>query len=125
MVVKTLVLGYVRVSSTEQEHGYGPDVQEQAIRAYCLHRKLDGPKMVRETASAESIIGRREFNQLIKMAEVSQLAGTQVHIIFHKLDRLARELMDQEVVVGRALKFGFRLYSTQPAEADILDPAYA
>jgi DNA invertase Pin-like site-specific DNA recombinase len=122
---KALVIGYVRVSSTEQEHGYGPEVQERAIRDYCLHKKLDGLTIVHETASGESIIGRREFNQVVKQAEAAQLAGTQAYVVFHKLDRLARDLMDQEVVVGRSLKSGFRLVSTQPAEADVLDPAYA
>jgi DNA invertase Pin-like site-specific DNA recombinase len=124
-VPRLLVIGYVRVSSTEQEHGYGPEVQERAIRDYCLHKKLDGLTLVHETASGESIIGRREFNQVIKQAEAAQFAGTQAYVVFHKLDRLARDLMDQEVVVGRSLKSGFRLVSTQPAEADVLDPAYA
>lgn len=123
--LRTFVVGYVRVSSTEQEHGYGPEVQERAIRDYCLHKKLDGLSIVRETGSGESIVGRVEFNQVIKQAEVAQASGMQAYVVFHKLDRLARDLMDQEVVVARALKSGFRLVSTMSAEADVLDPAYA
>ena len=123
--LRTFVVGYVRVSSTEQEHGYGPEVQERAIRDYSLHKKLDGLSIVRETGSGESIVGRVEFNQVIKQAEVAQASGMQAYVVFHKLDRLARDLMDQEVVVARALKSGFRLVSTMSAEADVLDPAYA
>lgn len=125
MAARMLVLGYVRVSSTEQESGYGPEVQEQAIRSYCLRKKLDGPIIVSESASAESVCSRVEFLQVIKRAKESQALGVPAHVIFHKLDRLARDLIDQETVVLQSLQHGFRLYSTQSAEEDVLNPAYA
>jgi DNA invertase Pin-like site-specific DNA recombinase len=120
-----LVLGYVRVSSLEQEHGYGPEVQAAAVVAYCQDKGLDPPEMIHESMSGESIIKRKELQQVLARAKEHQEGGGEAHIVFYRLDRLSRTLMDQETVVGLALRHGFRLHSTQPSEEETLDPAYA
>jgi DNA invertase Pin-like site-specific DNA recombinase len=120
-----LVLGYVRVSSLEQEHGYGPEVQAKAIEAFCAENGLAAPELVYESVSGESITRRKELQQVLVRVEDEQNAGGEAHLVFYRLDRLSRTLMDQETVVGRALRVGFRLHSTQPSEAETLDPAYA
>jgi DNA invertase Pin-like site-specific DNA recombinase len=119
------VFGYVRVSTIEQESGHGPEVQERAIRAYCKAKGLDEPDIVNESASGESIAGRREFLRIL--ATVRELAdgGEQVHVVFRSSDRLARDLMDQESVVATSLQVGFRLHSTLAHEAELFDPANA
>jgi site-specific DNA recombinase len=120
-----LTLGYVRVSSIEQEQGFGPEVQEAAIRAYCREHALGDPEIAHESASAESIVQRVEIKALLHRAKQAQDGGTPAHVVFYRLDRLARNLLDQESVVGLSLKHGFRLHSTFSAEAEPLDPAYA
>lgn len=120
-----LVLGYVRVSSTEQEQGFGPQVQEAAIRSYCREHQLGEPEIVHESASAENIVQRVEIKAVLHRVKAAQAAGTPAHVVFYRLDRLARNLSDQEVVVGLALTHRFRLHSTFSAEADTLNPAYA
>ena len=120
-----LVLGYVRVSSIEQESGYGPQVQEEAIRSFCTDQGLPAPEIVHESMSGESIAKRKEFLQVLDRAKYEQESGGEAHIVFYRLDRLSRTLIDQETVVGTALRAGFRLHSTQASEADTLDPAYA
>jgi DNA invertase Pin-like site-specific DNA recombinase len=120
-----LVLGYVRVSSLEQEQGFGPEVQADAIRAYCEGAGLPAPELVHESESAESIIARVELKQILARAKAEQEQGGQAHIIIYRLDRLARQLLDQESVVMLALQHGFRIHSTYPAESDTLNPAYA
>lgn len=120
-----LVLGYVRVSSLEQEQGYGPEVQAGAITSFCAEKGLAPVELVYESVSGESITKRKELQNVLVRVEDEQNRGGEAHIVFYRLDRLSRTLMDQETVVGRALRVGFRLHSTQPSEAETLDPAYA
>ena len=120
-----LVLGYVRVSSIEQESGYGPEIQSSAIVNFCCETGLQEPELIYESMSGESITKRKELIQILDRAKVEQEGGGEAHVVFYRLDRLSRTLIDQETVVGTALRYGFRLHSTQASEADTLDPAYA
>lgn len=117
-----LVLGYVRVSSTEQEQGFGQDAQANAIRSYCVDNHFDPPEIIHESASAESIVARVELKDILRR---SKDTGADAHVIFYRLDRLARNLSDQEMVVGHAMTYGYRLHSTYAAESDTLNPAHA
>ncbi len=119
-----LVLGYVRVSTIEQEQGFGQEVQEDALRAHCAANGLDEPEIVRESKSGESLLDRDEIKEVIRRAEEAQSAGEQAHVVFYRLDRLSRDLIDQEVTVGRAMRSGFRLHSTFASEQDTLNPAF-
>ncbi len=120
-----LVLGYVRVSSIEQEQGFGKEVQEEAIVAHAASLGLPAPVIVEESVSAESLTARVELKQILHRAKAAHDQGEDAHVIMYRLDRLARNLADQEIVVGFALKHGFRLHSTYAAESETLDPAYA
>ncbi len=123
--------GYVRVSTIEQEAGYGPEVQERAIRDYVEVKKLGGaggPRdvaIVSESFSGETIYERREFVALLAEARELAKSGETVHIVFFSSDRLSRDLMGQETVVASSFEDGFRLHSTRSHEADLFDPAYA
>lgn len=125
LVAVMLVLGYVRVSSIEQEQGFGRDIQADAIAAYCVAEDLTAPEIREESESAESIIERVVLRELIQRAKESQSKGVQTHLVFAKLDRLARDLIDQESVVNYSMKYGFRLHSTSSAENEVLNPAFA
>ena len=143
--------GYVRVSSIEQESGYGPEVQTKAIQAFCSRKDWPAPEIVHESVSGESLLDRVEIKDLVSRAKALQLeitqarehakdrpgshtgtassmyqatTGSHVAIVFYRLDRLARNLTDQEALVMQAMQSGFRLYSTQHAEEDVLDPTY-
>ncbi len=116
--------GYVRVSSIEQEAGYGPEVQEAAIRAYCSAKHLSEPTIVHESVSAENLSARHEVLRLLAKAADLAEAGEEVHLVFRSSDRLARALMDQESVVLTSFKCGYRLHSTLSHESDLFDPAY-
>lgn len=120
-----LVLGYVRVSSQEQEAGYGPEIQSDGIKAHCIALGLPEPEIIHESASAENISGRLEFIEVMRRAKEAQQSGKQAHVIFHKLDRLSRNLIDQEATVLQALQHGHRLHSTNAAESEVLNPHYA
>lgn len=120
-----LTLGYVRVSSIEQERGFGPEVQEEAIRRYCGEQGLPAPEIHHESRSGESLLKRNEVHLVLAKAEAAAEDGIIAHVVFYSLDRLARDLIDQEGVVVRCFQTGVRLHSTDLSEADTLDPAYA
>ncbi len=122
--VAVLVLGYVRVSTIEQEQGFGPEVQEEAIRAHCKTNGLDEPEIICESKSGESLLDREEIKEVLMRAEEAQAAGNAAHVVFYRLDRLSRDLIDQEVTVGKAMRTGFRLHSTFASEQDTLNPAF-
>lgn len=120
-----LTLGYVRVSSIEQEQGFGPEAQAERIKQYALTKELGQPELHFESKSGESIINRLELHLVLARAETAAEAGGEAHIIVPGLDRLTRDLIDQESIVTRCLDKGVRLHSTLEAENDTLDPAYS
>lgn len=120
-----LVLGYVRVSSIDQEHGFGPEVQADKILKYAATKDLPPPTLHYESKSGESILNRVELHRVLAHSETAAEVGGEAHIIVYSLDRLTRDLIDQESVVTRCQKTGVRIHSTIEAENDTLDPAYA
>ena len=120
-----LVLGYVRVSSIEQEQGFGPEPQAERIKAYAASKELGQPELHFESKSGESIIHRLELHTVLARAEAVMEEGGEAHVIVPGLDRLTRDLIDQESIVLRCQQTGVRLHSTLEAENDTLDPAYA
>lgn len=118
------VFGYIRVSSIEQENGFGPEVQEGAIRAYCTSKSLAPVELIHESMSGESVAKRREFLILLANAKALAEAGEAVHVVFYSSDRLARDVMGQESVVAASFANGYRLHSTRSHEQDFFDPAY-
>jgi len=119
------VWGYVRVSAIEQESGYGPEVQEEKIRDYCRAQDLPDPEIIHESRSGESIVERHELNLMFARAEAAVEGGMEAHVVFPWLDRLSRNLIDQETVVLRSQGQGVRLHSTLASENDTLDPAFS
>lgn len=120
-----VVLGYVRVSTIEQERGFGPDVQRAAIERYCEEKDLGSPTIHHESKSGEDLIKRNELHLVLALAESASEEGMEAHVVFYSLDRLTRALVDQEAIVTRCHKMGVRLHSTDPSERDTLDPAFA
>lgn len=118
-------LGYVRVSTIEQEQGYGRDVQIDRVKAYAASKGLPEPQIYQESKSGEKLFTREELHQMLARAEVCAEQGIETHIIIPGLDRLTRDLIDQEGVVLRCFDRGIRLHSTFESENDVLDPRYA
>lgn len=120
-----LVLGYVRVSTIEQESGFGRQAQASRIEAYCTDHGLSDLELTYESQSGESIAKRLELHRVLARAEAAVDSGMQAHVVFAGLDRLTRDLIDQEAVTTRCFRTGVRLHSTLGAENDTLDPSYA
>ncbi len=101
-----IYIGYRRVSSTEQLNGGGMDRQQISINRYV---ELQGGKV--SYWYDDDISGTKELRpsldrMLIEMKELQRL-GT-VHVIIDVQDRLARDLMVQEVTVMKFVTLGVK-----------------
>lgn len=92
-------LAYVRVSSKDQARGTSLDEQKSYIQNYAFHRQLEVVDYYGEAESA-SKAGREIFEEMISRLERESLTG----IIFHKVDRSARNPKDQALLYDLMLK---------------------
>lgn len=110
------VVGYTRVSTAEQVNGFGLDVQECAIRDYC---KAHGLRLVR-VLSDEGQSGSNGLDNRVGLAEALAIAerGAVEGIVVYRLDRLARDLLLQETVMGRMRSAGAEVLSVTEPDID-------
>ena len=107
---------YLRVSSNGQIRGDGFPRQSKAIREYAQKHGIRLVKVFRE----EGISGTTEMENRPAFSEMLQaLHRTGVRlVVVEKLDRLARDLGIQEVIISDFRKHGFELASVH--EPDLL-----
>jgi DNA invertase Pin-like site-specific DNA recombinase len=118
------VAGYIRVSTREQaEHGHGLGVQESAVRAWC---KAHGHRLV-EVHRDEGVSGSNGLDARLGLADALQSlrARRADGVVVPRLDRLARDLVLQETLLGEVRRLGGQVFSCSDAEAEFLvdDPA--
>lgn len=125
------VWAYLRVSSAKQDDGEGLSVQREAVTAYCDRIGLSSPVFIEEVASAtKPLFAARlpgmegepqESPRPILVSLLSHLSNIQdSHMVFWKLDRLARETMDQEMLLRFLWSRGVAVHSTDPGEQSTL-----
>lgn len=87
---------YVRVSRDEQvKFGYSIDAQLDALKTYCKDNKIKiADTYVDEGISAATINKRHEFVRMINECENGDI------ILFTKLDRFSRNLLDANMIVS-------------------------
>ena len=112
---------YLRVSGKGQVKGDGFTRQLKAIREYAKAHGIRIVKVFRE----EGVSGAKDFENRPALAEmIESLHGNGVQLVLiERLDRLARDLMIQETIIGDLRKHGFDLISA--TEPDLLsdDPS--
>ncbi|HEY6991594.1 MAG TPA: recombinase family protein [Bryobacteraceae bacterium] len=85
---------YVRVSTAKQgEHGSSLQEQRDAIRAFAVRNNLNIAAWFEERETAAKL-GRREFARMIAALHKRKASG----VIFHKIDRSARNLRDWSAI---------------------------
>jgi site-specific DNA recombinase len=125
------VWAYLRVSSARQDDGEGLSMQRQAVNDYCDRRGLSSPVFIEEVASAtKPLFSTRlpgseqpseESPRPILVSMLSHVSNIQdSHVVFWKLDRLARETMDQEMILRFLWSRGVSVHSTDPGEQSTL-----
>ena len=115
-MVKQRVIGYTRVSTAEQVDGFGLDVQEAAIRAYCKAENLRLVAMV----SDEGQSGSNGLDDRLGLAEgLARIErGEATALVVYRLDRLARDLLLQETVHARLEAGGAAVLSVSEPSVD-------
>jgi len=110
--------GYLRVSGKDQVHGDGFPRQREAITKYA---KAHGIQIVQ--FFEEKGVSGKEFDRPAWRDLMTALLADGVKIVLiEKLDRLARDLMVQETLVGDVRKQGFELVSTYEPDLCSDDP---
>jgi DNA invertase Pin-like site-specific DNA recombinase len=106
---------YLRVSGKGQIDGDGFPRQEQAVRQYAAAHGLEIVEVFRE----EGVSGTKDLDN--RLALQSLLAaldeGDTDVVLIERLDRLARDLMVQETIIGNMRKHNITLVSV--AEPDL------
>ncbi len=113
--MESLAFGYLRVSGRGQVEGDGFPRLLGAIEQYAASNMLKVKKVFRE----EGISGTKELENrpaLQELLAAIESADVKV-VIIEKLDRLARDLMVQETIIGDLRKRGIELVSV--AEPDL------
>lgn len=112
----TKAFAYLRVSGKGQVKGDGFTRQLAAIREYAKRNDIRILRLFRE----EGVSGTKDLDDrpaLAEMIEALHSNGTKL-VLIEKLDRLARDLMIQETIIGDLRKSGFDPVSV--AEPDLL-----
>jgi len=106
-MAKNQAVSYVRVSGKGQADGDGPERQRQAIARFA---KASGVTVLEEFSDL-GVSGTRELESRPGLAALlDRLESNGVRtVIVERADRLARDLMVQEVIVGQFTKIGARI----------------
>ena len=112
----TKAFAYLRVSGRGQVSGDGFTRQLKAIKEYAAAHEIKIVSVYREegvSGTTESA-NRRAWSELMTALHSNGVRA----VIVEKLDRLARDLMVQETIIGDLRKHGFELLSV--AEPDLM-----
>jgi DNA invertase Pin-like site-specific DNA recombinase len=118
------VVAYLRVSTDRQaEHGFGLDVQERAVKTWV---RQHGHRLV-GIHRDEGVSGSNGLDTRLGLADAlaAVRAGKADGVVVPRLDRLARDLVLQETLIGEVRRLGGQVFSCSDAEAEFLvdDPA--
>lgn len=105
-VVNPTVLGYIRVSTTEQaDSGAGLTAQRTTINAEVERRRWNLTDVFTDTASGRSLAGRQGLDEALALLD----AGQADVLVVAKLDRLSRSLLDFAALMERSRRKGWSL----------------
>lgn len=108
------VIGYIRVSSTGQLDGDGPERQQKAINDFCVAHNLSivGVRTESMTGRSEGF-DRPVFSEIAKTIAVSRKTTEPVEgIVVENMDRLARDLMVSEILLRECRKLKIKVFTT-------------
>jgi DNA invertase Pin-like site-specific DNA recombinase len=112
------VVAYVRVSSAHQAEAYGPEVQRSAIRAWAKaekHKVVAWPEDV--ISGASELRNRAGWQEAAAFVKSGKADG----VVVARLDRLARDVMVQELLLRKLSEFGGIVLSTRANENEMLN----
>ena len=109
---------YLRVSGKSQVSGDGFDRQLQTISEYANSHDINIIEVFEERGVSGTLADRPALNRLMAALHAN---GTRL-VLIEKLDRLARDLMIQETLLGQLQKAGFDLIAVEEPDLCQTDP---
>jgi DNA invertase Pin-like site-specific DNA recombinase len=113
-MTRNVALPYIRVSTNGQADGLGPDLQEQSIRAWAQSHSL----RVEHVYFDEGVSGALEDRPALAEAMREMKAGDV--LVVARLDRLARDLITQELLLRDIRRRGADVVSCAEGEQTFL-----
>jgi DNA invertase Pin-like site-specific DNA recombinase len=112
-------IGYLRVSTDRQaDDGYGLDVQEATVRRFCRGNGLRLASLHQDVLSGTYALADRPG--LGEAIECIRSAGASV-VVVPRLDRLARDLIEQESIIREVRRLGGEVATAAAGEAHYLE----
>jgi DNA invertase Pin-like site-specific DNA recombinase len=114
MATKSLAVAYLRVSGKGQIEGDGFERQREAVERFA---RASGLEIV-DTYRDEGVSGTKELQDrpgLAALLDRLESNGVRV-VIVERADRLARDLMISEVIIGQFAKIGARVLTADGAD---------
>jgi site-specific DNA recombinase len=115
-------IAYIRVSTETQLDGFGLDAQTEAVTKFAGRSDLEIVEWFRE----EGVSGTKEAETREAWGRLELWLDDNHHVetvIIPSLDRLARDLMIQEAIIGNLRKRGITLISVREPDLCSDDPS--
>lgn len=116
------VMGYCRVSGLSQAEKDGPLRQKEAIVSFCEAHKLTlDPAIYEEVVTGvSSAADRPQFSKMMaRIQEIRAAGGEADGIVLERADRLARDLIEGELIFRECRNLGIKVFFTDRGLLDI------
>ena len=100
--IKTIAIGYARVSSTDNRQELGLSVQKEAL-SFC-----DKLYIEKDSGGNQE---RPQLKKAMKMAKKYAQKGVKTIFVVYKLDRLTRKMLHLSAIIEDLTKYGVHLQS--------------
>lgn len=103
-----MVIGYIRVSTKEQAEGKNSLVKQKAdIEKYFKENKISEYEILADEGYSAGSENRPSYKVILNMIELGQLTM----LVFHKIDRINRTLIDYNKLMDKCIPKGIKLIS--------------
>lgn len=115
----TRVFAYLRVSTAQQLEGGGHERQLETIKKFCESKGWPIIRTVPDQQSGAAPVGDRV--KLMDMVETAPIYSAV--IVVERIDRVARELMHQEIFLAKCKSLGVLVYAADSGEELVMAEA--
>jgi DNA invertase Pin-like site-specific DNA recombinase len=117
------VFAYLRVSGEVQADKGGFDRQSTAILSFCATREWNIVRIFKDQQSGgDEFADRAALHEVLDLAGPGSCLGVEA-VIVERADRIARDLMVQEIFLRECRKKGIKVYAADSGEELVLDGA--
>ncbi len=103
-----MVIGYIRVSTQEQAEGKNSLVNQRVdIEKYFKENNIKDYEILADEGYSAGSENRPSYKLILNMIELKQITM----LVFHKIDRINRTLIDYNKLMDRCIPKGIKLIS--------------